>query len=255
MFIGSTDDGHTFVVLNRRIRDTARLLTEAGFLTREHLGRTLYLLPPGTALDAHERAGIAMYGLLAYTHDLVDLAWTTRQDGAAPSREPDVAIRFTDHAVSATAATGQADAISSSTASYQRGRSNSTHCHPDSVIATRSVPLSEPRPTSTPKASACASASASRPRRTSHRHHPAPVPPPHRRPSHRSSGAAADHHPLPPRALHHAQAPPALLTIRSAAAGPRTQAARAAARSSVSAVPVARTPAHLRLANPTRSRR
>ena len=111
VFIGSTDDGHTFVVLNRRIRDTDRLLTEAGFLTREHLGRTLYLLPPGTAQDAHERAGIAMYGLLAHTHDLVDLAWTTRQDGATPSHEPDVAIRFTDHAVTATAATGRADAV------------------------------------------------------------------------------------------------------------------------------------------------
>ncbi|MDX3714971.1 hypothetical protein PV733_39815 [Streptomyces europaeiscabiei] len=111
VFIGSTDDGHTFVVLNRRIRDTDRLLTDAGFLTRERLGRTLYLLPPGTAQDAHERAGIAMYGLLAHTHDLVDLAWTTRQDGAPPSREPDVTIRFTDHAVTATAATGQADAI------------------------------------------------------------------------------------------------------------------------------------------------
>ncbi|MEU0119015.1 hypothetical protein ABZ137_36390 [Streptomyces bobili] len=109
VFIGSTDDGHTFVVLNRRIRDTDRLLTEAGFLTREHLGRTLYLLPPGTAQDAHERAGIAMYGLLAHTHDLVDLAWTTRQHSA--TREPDVTIRFTDHAVTATAATGQADAV------------------------------------------------------------------------------------------------------------------------------------------------
>ncbi|WP_406436079.1 hypothetical protein OHB00_18950 [Streptomyces sp. NBC_00631] len=111
VFIGSTDDGHTFVVLNRRIRDTDRLLTDAGFLTREHLGRTLYLLPPSTAQDAHERAGIAMYGLLAHTHDLVDLAWTTRQDDATPSREPDVTIRFTDHAVTATAATGHADAI------------------------------------------------------------------------------------------------------------------------------------------------
>lgn len=198
VFIGSTDDGHTFVVLNRRIRDTDRLLTDAGFLTREHLGRTLYLLPPSTAQDAHERAGIAMYGLLAHTHDLVDLAWTTRQDDATPSREPDVTIRFTDHAVTATAATGHADAILAQHGFISAGRSNSTHCHPDSVNATRSVPLSAPRPTSTPTASACTSASASRPRRTSHRHHPAPVPPPHRRPPHRSSGAAADHHPLPP---------------------------------------------------------
>ncbi|MGW5366982.1 hypothetical protein ACWER6_01110 [Streptomyces sp. NPDC004009] len=46
VFIGSTDDGHTFVIINRRIHDADRLLTEAGFLAREHLGRTLYLLPP-----------------------------------------------------------------------------------------------------------------------------------------------------------------------------------------------------------------
>ncbi|MBJ6622318.1 hypothetical protein [Streptomyces sp. DHE17-7] len=74
VFIGSTDDGHTFVILNRRIRDADRLLTEAGFLPREHPGRRLYLLPPGIAQDVHERAGVAMYGLLAHTHDLVDLS-------------------------------------------------------------------------------------------------------------------------------------------------------------------------------------
>ncbi|MEU9246955.1 DUF317 domain-containing protein [Streptomyces sp. NPDC048385] len=45
------------------------------------------------------------------------------------------------------------------------------------------------------------------------------------------------------------------LAVRSAAARPHAHAARAAARSSVSAVPVARTTAHLCLANPTRSRR
>ncbi|MEU9344148.1 hypothetical protein AB0D74_23405 [Streptomyces sp. NPDC048278] len=72
VFIGSTDDGHTFVVLNRRLREADRLLTDAGFLAREHLGRKLYLLPPGSAQDAHERAGVAVYGLLAHTHDLID---------------------------------------------------------------------------------------------------------------------------------------------------------------------------------------
>ncbi|GGS92712.1 DUF317 domain-containing protein [Streptomyces chromofuscus] len=45
------------------------------------------------------------------------------------------------------------------------------------------------------------------------------------------------------------------LTVRSAAARTHAHAARATARSSASAVPVARTPAHMRLANPTRSRR
>ncbi|MEU4486690.1 hypothetical protein AB0H94_17690 [Streptomyces purpurascens] len=76
VFIGSTDDGYTFVVLNRPIRDADR--AQAGFLTREHLGRRIYLLPPGTAQNAQERAGSAMYGLLAYTRDLIDLSWTTR---------------------------------------------------------------------------------------------------------------------------------------------------------------------------------
>ncbi|MDX2803692.1 DUF317 domain-containing protein, partial [Streptomyces scabiei] len=45
------------------------------------------------------------------------------------------------------------------------------------------------------------------------------------------------------------------LTIRSAAARTQAHAARATARSSASAVPVARTTAHMRLANPTRSLR
>ncbi|MGA5348601.1 hypothetical protein ACPCSQ_23455 [Streptomyces griseoincarnatus] len=49
VFIGSTDDGHTFVILNRRIRDADRLLTDAGSLPREHHGRRLYLLPPDSA--------------------------------------------------------------------------------------------------------------------------------------------------------------------------------------------------------------
>ncbi|MEU0426139.1 hypothetical protein ABZ235_21475 [Streptomyces canus] len=110
VFIGSTGDGWTFVVLNRPIRNAAHILTGAGFTAREHQGRTLYLLPPETAEDSHERAGVAAYGLMAHTLDLVDLAWTTSQHGA-PSREPDVTIRFTDNAVTATAATGQADAV------------------------------------------------------------------------------------------------------------------------------------------------
>ncbi|MEU9396949.1 hypothetical protein AB0D86_44035 [Streptomyces sp. NPDC048324] len=111
VFIGSTGDGWTFVVLNRPIRNAARILTGAGFTAREHQGRTLYLLPPETAEDGHERASVAIYGLLAHTMDLVDLAWTTRQHGANPAAQPDVTVWFTDHAVTATAATGQAAAI------------------------------------------------------------------------------------------------------------------------------------------------
>ncbi|MFI9039794.1 hypothetical protein [Streptomyces sp. NPDC053726] len=105
VFVGSTDDGHTFVILNRRVRDAERLLTEAGFLAREHLGRRLYVLPPGTAQDTHERAGIAMYGLLAHTHDLVDLSWTTRWNPDPPAGDPDLHFQFGGGTVAVTAAT------------------------------------------------------------------------------------------------------------------------------------------------------
>jgi hypothetical protein len=111
VFIGSTDDGHTFVILNRRIRDADRLLTEAGFLRREHLGRRLYLLPPGTAQDVHERAGIAMYGLLAHTHDLVDLSWTTRWSPNQPAGGPDLHFQFGDGTVAVTASTTTARSL------------------------------------------------------------------------------------------------------------------------------------------------
>jgi hypothetical protein len=111
VFIGSTDDGHTFVILNRRIRDADRLLTEVGFLPREHLGRRLYLLPPGTAQDAHERAGVAMYGLLAHAHDLVDLSWTTRWSPGRPAGGPDLHFQFGDGTVAVTAATTTARSL------------------------------------------------------------------------------------------------------------------------------------------------
>jgi len=111
VFIGSTDDGHTFVVINRRIPAADRLLTDAGFLAREHLGRTLYLLPPGTAQDAHERAGDAMYGLLAHTHDFVDLSWTTRWSPGTPEADPDLRFQFTDATVTATAQTSAARSL------------------------------------------------------------------------------------------------------------------------------------------------
>ncbi|QNT91939.1 hypothetical protein HEP81_01610 [Streptomyces griseofuscus] len=111
VFIGSTDDGHTFVVLNRRIRDADLLLTEAGFLPREHLGRRLYLLPPGTAQEAHERAGMAMYGLLAHTHDLIDLSWTTRWSPDHRAVDPDLHFQFGDGTVAVTAKTTSARSL------------------------------------------------------------------------------------------------------------------------------------------------
>ncbi|MEV7394033.1 hypothetical protein [Streptomyces sp. NPDC091215] len=111
VFIGSTDDGHTFVVLNRRIRDADRLLPEAGFLAREHRGRKLYLLPPGTTQDAHERAGVAMHGLLAHTHDVIDLSWTTRWSPSHPAGDPDLHFQFSDGSVAVTAKTTTARSL------------------------------------------------------------------------------------------------------------------------------------------------
>jgi hypothetical protein len=108
IFIGSTQDGWTFAVLNRPIRNAARILTDAGFTPRAHQGRTVYLLPPESAEDAHERAGVAIYGLITHTLDLVDLAWTTR---AAASSTPAVTIRFNGTTVSAAAGTGDATTV------------------------------------------------------------------------------------------------------------------------------------------------
>ncbi|MFD6898658.1 XF1762 family protein [Streptomyces diastaticus] len=102
VFVGSTDDGHTFVLLNRRIRSADRTLTEAGFHRQDHPGRTLYLLPPGLPEEANERAGIATYGLLAHTHDLVDLSWTTRWDPDRPASAADLHVQFVNGTVALT---------------------------------------------------------------------------------------------------------------------------------------------------------
>ncbi|AUH40544.1 hypothetical protein CXR04_10050 [Streptomyces sp. CMB-StM0423] len=111
MFIGSTDDAHTFVVINRRIPDADRMLAEAGFQAREHHGRTLYVLPPATAQSSHERAGAIMYGLLAHTHDLIDFSWTTLWSPDRPVSNPDLHFRFSDNTVSVTAKSATARSI------------------------------------------------------------------------------------------------------------------------------------------------
>ncbi len=112
VFIGSTADGATFVVINARIPAADRLLTEAGFAAREHRGRTLYVLPPGTTNeDAHNRTGTALYGLLAHTMDFVDLSWTTRWLESGPLPEPDVHIQFSGNSVTATALTDAPRAV------------------------------------------------------------------------------------------------------------------------------------------------
>ncbi|MFD8351473.1 hypothetical protein ACFV1X_21350 [Streptomyces coelicoflavus] len=111
IFIGSTNDGWTFLLLNRPVPHATRILTGAGFTAREHQGRTVYLLPPETSEDAHERTGVAAYGLMTHTHDLVDLAWTTRPHPAGTTARPHVNIRFHDGFVTASATTDQAQAI------------------------------------------------------------------------------------------------------------------------------------------------
>ncbi|MFJ4572049.1 hypothetical protein ACIP4W_11555 [Streptomyces sp. NPDC088846] len=111
VFIGSTDDDHTFVVLNRPIRGANGVLTAAGFTARKLHGRTVYLLPPGTPEDANEKAGIAMYGLLAHTHDLVDLSRTTRWNPQEPAPDPDLRFTFTGPVLTADAATDEARSL------------------------------------------------------------------------------------------------------------------------------------------------
>ncbi|UIX34363.1 hypothetical protein [Streptomyces sp. GQFP] len=111
VFIGSTGDAHTFVVLNRPIRGAERLLTGAGFTARTINGRSIYLLPPTASEEANERAGIAMYGLLSHTHDLVDLSWTTRRSPQDPGPEPDLCFTLSDTALTATAATNEARSL------------------------------------------------------------------------------------------------------------------------------------------------
>ncbi|MFK0136616.1 hypothetical protein [Streptomyces murinus] len=111
VFIGSTDDAHTFLVLNRPVPGANRLLTDAGFTARKVNGRTVYLLAPTTSEDANEQTGIAMYGLLAHTHDLVDLSWTTRWNPQDSGTEPDLRFTFTGTALAASATTPAARSL------------------------------------------------------------------------------------------------------------------------------------------------
>ncbi|MFI6289320.1 hypothetical protein ACIBCM_32025 [Streptomyces sp. NPDC051018] len=112
VFIGSTDDGWTFAVLNRHLpREARQSLTDAGFTARAHQGRTLYLFPPGQpTAETHERAGIALYGLLAHTMDFADLFWTTRWPNPGPAKA-DVRITVADDQVTATARSTSATEI------------------------------------------------------------------------------------------------------------------------------------------------
>lgn len=112
VFIGSTDDGHTFVLVNRRVPGADQALTEAGFTALRQGSRTVYLLPPSeSAQDAHEKTGQVMDTLFGRTLDIVNLSWTThwQQDGPVP--EPTVHIRFAATNIEATTANETASAV------------------------------------------------------------------------------------------------------------------------------------------------
>lgn len=89
VFFGSTDNAWTFALLNRPIPAGPGILTSAGFIAREHLGRTIYLLPPGTT-GTGARTGDAIDRLLPHTMSIVELAWTVHQ--ATSPRDPDALI-------------------------------------------------------------------------------------------------------------------------------------------------------------------
>ncbi|MER0483137.1 hypothetical protein ABR737_33195 [Streptomyces sp. Edi2] len=108
VFVGSTDDAHTFVVFNRPRHGADHILTDAGFTAREHNGRTIYLIPPGIPQDANERAVWALHGLLVGNKEFVDLSWTTYRDPHGPLPGSHLCFRFADGTVTATAETDTA---------------------------------------------------------------------------------------------------------------------------------------------------
>ncbi|WP_185908693.1 hypothetical protein, partial [Streptomyces sp. WAC02707] len=78
----------------------------AGFSPREHLGRTIYLLAPGTP-GTGARTGDAIAQLLPHTLDIVELAWTSHYRPAGASA-PDTRITVCGTDVAATTTTPRA---------------------------------------------------------------------------------------------------------------------------------------------------
>ncbi|WP_328373482.1 hypothetical protein OG800_50385 (plasmid) [Streptomyces sp. NBC_00445] len=109
VFFGSTGDGWTFALLNRPVAAGPAILASAGFRAREHLGRTVYLLPPGTGGTA-ARTGDAIGQLLPHTLDVVELAWTAHQRPSLAG-PPDAHITVDATTVTATVSGERAHAV------------------------------------------------------------------------------------------------------------------------------------------------
>lgn len=109
VFFGSTDDGWTFALLNTPVPTGPDILTAAGFSPREHRGRTVYLLAPGTPGTA-ARTGDAIDQLLPHTLDIVELAWTCHHRPSGTSA-PDTHITVRGTAVTAATTTPRARAV------------------------------------------------------------------------------------------------------------------------------------------------
>lgn len=92
VFVGSTDDGFTFAILNVDNPKVPKVLTDHGFTPRPIHGRTIYLLPSDIRpRDAHVRVQQALYSLCSHSSDIVDLSQATRW--WAPDAPPTV-VRF-----------------------------------------------------------------------------------------------------------------------------------------------------------------
>lgn len=101
--VGSTDDGHTFVLINANLPGAQRIMEDARFTPHEHRGRIVYLLSPEDLGDrAFKRTGEAMDWLFEMTMDVVDLAWTAREN---PIPADAVDVRFKVSGDTATAHT------------------------------------------------------------------------------------------------------------------------------------------------------
>ncbi|MFE7116510.1 hypothetical protein ACFU99_13965 [Streptomyces sp. NPDC057654] len=109
VFIGTTDDGHTFTVVNSPLRTAHTILTSGGFTTREHHGRALHLLPPAPSPEVGDHAEVALHLLYALTTDVADLRSSTRWQ--EPEAEAAAHFAFADGRTAATVTTDAARSV------------------------------------------------------------------------------------------------------------------------------------------------